>query len=40
MGDLHSMMEERLGMHDDITEVTNLNLTSDAFKSISHSMAL
>ena len=40
VGDVHTMMEQRLAMDRDITEVTNLNLTSDAFKSMSHSMAL
>ena len=38
--DLHSMMEERLGMCTDITEVTNLDLTIDTFKDMSHSMTL
>ena len=38
--DLHSMMEERLGMNVETIEVTNLELTSEMFKSISHSMAL
>ena len=38
--DLHSMMEDRLGMHVDITEVTNLDITSDAHKSFANSMAL
>ena len=38
--DLHSMMEERLGMNVETIEVTNLDLTSEMFKSISHSMAL
>ena len=38
--DLHTMMEERLGMAASITEVTNLDLTADAFKDMSHSMTL
>lgn len=39
VADLHSMMEERLGMNRDITEVTNLDLTQDAHAMFSHAMA-
>lgn len=38
--DLHSTMEDRLGMHADILEVTNLDLTVDSFRDLTHSMAL
>jgi proteasome maturation protein len=34
--DLHSMMEARLGMNVDQNQVTNLNLTEDAYKVLSH----
>ena len=38
--DLHSMMEDRLGLHASIREVTNLDLTGDASKSFASAMAL
>ena len=38
--DLHSMMENRLGMNENTREVTNLNLTQDAFNEISHSLTI
>ncbi len=38
--DLHSMMEERLGLNAGIREVTNLNLTQDAFNDMSHSLRI
>jgi hypothetical protein len=38
--DIHSMMEDRLGMNVSIQEVTNLDLTGDAHKSFACSMAL
>jgi hypothetical protein len=38
--DLHSMMEDRLGMNSDTTEVTNLDLTVDSYRDFAHSMAL
>ena len=40
VADLHSMMEDRLGMSRNIREVTNLDLTQDAHRDLSHSMAL
>jgi hypothetical protein len=38
--DLHSMMEERLGMNRDINEVTNLNLTENAYRDFTHSLQI
>ena len=38
--DLHSMMEQRLGMTQDVREVTNLNLTQDTFNDMNHSLRI
>ena len=38
--DLHSTMEDRLGMNTNTMEVTNLDLTGDAHRDFTHSMAL
>lgn len=38
--DLHSMMEERLGMTRKLAGVTNVDLTQDAHAQFSHAMAL
>jgi proteasome maturation protein len=40
VSDLHSMMEERLGMNRDINEVTNLNLTENAYRDFTHSLQI
>ena len=40
MADLHSVMERRMGVSEEVCGVTNVHLTSDAFKSFAHSMTL
>lgn len=40
VSDVHSAMESRLGLSNDLEGVTNVQLTSDAFKSLAHSMTL